>query len=142
MALFKKILIPYDGSDPSKRAAEKGLDFAASEGAEVVGIKIISFIGELIAPSDRLWNVISGDLKEKGNAILSELESIAKNKGVNISTKVLEGSAESEMINCAKEINADLIVMGVGGRSGMGKYLGKTINRVLRESPCPVMVVS
>ncbi len=141
MAVFKKILIPFDGSEPSKKAAEKAFELAVDQGAEVYGIKVISFIGELITPSDSLWATIEADLREKARSILKELETMAENKGVKITTTVREGSAESEVINYAKEIGADLIVMSTGGKGGMGRYLGKTADRVMREAPCPVMVV-
>ena len=141
MAVFKKILIPFDGSESSKRAAEKAFELAVDQGSEVYGLKVISFIGELITPSDSLWATIEADLREKARKILEELEKMAENKGVKITTTVKEGSAEIEVINHAKEIGADLIVMSISGKGGMGSYLGKTTDRVMREAPCPVMVV-
>ncbi len=142
MAIFKKILIPFDGSPPSKRAAEKGLALAIDQKAEVVGLKVITFVGELITPSDRLWATIVDDLREKAKEILSELESMAKEKGLTIELEIRDGGAEEEMIFIAGKIDADLIVMGMGGKSGMGKYLGKSIARVLKDAPCPVMIVN
>ncbi len=142
MALFNKILIPYDGSPLSKRAAEKGLAIAEDQKTEVFGLSVITFEGELISPSDRLWAAIVDDLREKASEILSELEDMAKEKGLTIKLEVRDGGAEEEMVSFASEINADLIVMGMGGKSGMGKYLGKSISRVVKESPCPVMVVN
>ncbi len=142
MAICKKILIPFDGSPPSKRAAEKGLAIAIDQKSEVVGLKVITFAGELISPSDRLWATIVDDLREKAREVLSELESMAKEKGLTIKLEIREGGAEEEMVSVASEIGADLIVMGMGGKSGMGKYLGKSIARVLKDAPCPVMVVN
>lgn len=142
MAIFSKILIPFDGSGPSKRAAEKGLAIAVDQQAEVVGLKVITFVGELITPSDRVWATIVEDLRGKARKILGELESMAQASGLKITLEVREGGAEEEMVALASKIGADLIVMGMGGRTGMGKYLGKSISRVLKEAPCPVMVVN
>ncbi len=141
MAVFKKILIPFDGSPLSKRAAEKGLEIAIDQKAEVVGLNIITFEG-VISPSDRLWAVIVDGLREKAGEILGELESMAKEKGLTIELEIRDGGAEEEMVSVAEEIGADLIVMGMGGTSGMGKHLGKSLARVLQEAHCPVMVVN
>ncbi len=141
MAVFKKILIPFDGSPLSIRAAEKGLAIAIDQEAEVVGLNIITFEGA-ISPSDRLWAAIVDDLREKAATILGELESMAKEKGLTIKLEIRDGGAEEEMVSVAEEIGADLIVMGMGGTSGMGKHLGKSLARVLQEAHCPVMVVN
>lgn len=143
MAIYSKILIPYDGSEPSRRAAEAGLRLAADQGAEVTGLKVISFIGELITPSDSLWATIEGDLKDKAQAILSEFTELAESKGIsNVKTEVTEGDATEQVLTYTKEHGIDLIVMGLGGRSGMGKYLGRNAQRVIKESHIPVLVVA
>ena len=142
MAVFKRILIPFDGSEPSKRAASKALEVAKDQNAEVFGLKVISFIGELITPTDSLWATIEKDLHDKANAILDELKSLASQAGVEIKTEIREGDATETVVSYADEIHADLIVMGLGGRSGMGKYLGRNVDRIIREAPCPVMVVA
>lgn len=142
MAICKKILIPFDGSELSKRAAEKGIAIAVDQGAEVVGLKVITFEGGLITPSDGLWEAIMEDHKKKAKAILDQLDSMAKEKGLEITLEIREGGVEEEMMTIAEEIGADLIIMGMGGHSGLGKYLGKSLDRVLLEAPCPVMVVN
>ncbi len=141
MAVFKRILIPFDGSEPSMRAAIKGIEIAKDQSAEVFGLKVISFIGELISPSDSLWATIEGELKNKAGAILKDLIAIAAQRGVDIKTEVREGDATEEVAAYADEMHADLIVLGLGGRSGMGRYLGRNVDKILREAPCPVMVV-
>ncbi|GMR04351.1 MAG: universal stress protein [Thermodesulfobacteriota bacterium] len=141
MAVFNRILIPYDGSGPSRRAALKGMEIAEDQKAEVFGLKVISYIGELITPSDSLWATIEGDLRNKAAAILNDLVAIAADKGIEIKTELREGDATEEVVAYADELHADLIVLGLGGRSGMGKYLGRNVDKILREATCPVMVV-
>ncbi|MCK4738922.1 MAG: universal stress protein [Deltaproteobacteria bacterium] len=141
MATFKKVLIPFDGSECSRHAAKKGIAIAKDEGADIVGIKVIGFTGGLIAPSDNLWKVIEDDLYHKADEILDDLEMIAKEEGVTLTREVREGSIEREVLDFAKSSSTDLIVMGATGKSGVGKYLGRTADRILRDSSCPVMVV-
>ncbi len=142
MGVFKKILVPYDGSDPAKRAAMKAIEIAKDQGAELYGIKVISFIGELITPSDAVWAIIENDIRAKARGILDEFVTMASDQGMNVQTTIREGDATEETVAYASEIGADLIVMGYGGRGGMGKYLGRNVKKIVSESPCPVMVVS
>ncbi len=142
MAIFRKIVIPFDGSDPSKRAASQALDLAKDQGAEVIGIKVISFTGELIAPTDALWASIEKDLHDKAQAVLDELISLASGKGVELKTEILEGETATEIINYAKENNVDLIVVGHSGKGGIGrKIMGSRTARMMNDATCPVLVV-
>jgi nucleotide-binding universal stress UspA family protein len=143
MAVFEHILIPYDGSSAARRAAEKAIDLAADQGAHLTALKVIDFLGELITPSDNLWATIEADVKEKASALLKELEDVARERGVSVSTRISEGPTEAEVATAAKDCRADLIVMGASGTSGvdLGHRLGKNIRRIVMEAPCPVMLV-
>lgn len=142
MVVYEKILIPYDGSKGSKTAARHALELAADQGAEVAGLKVISYVGEVISPSDSLWDTIGEDLQTKAREILSGLESLAEEEGMSLDLEVREGSAEAEIVDFAEEWGADLIVMGRHGRGRVGKFLmGSTVSRVLQTAPCPVLVL-
>lgn len=148
MAMYKKILIGYDGSEPSVRAAKHALDLAQEQGAELVGLKVISFSYETIVPSDHLWAAIVEDLKGKAQGILAELEGMAEEKGVAVTLEVREGDAGEEIVALAKECGADLIVLAVGSRSSrMGRFLGQGQRRLsiraltTEVAPCPVLLV-
>lgn len=142
MSIYKKILIPFDGSGPSKKAAEHALNLAKDQNAEIVGLKAINLTGEVISPSDSLWDTISGDLQDKAKDILSELTALAEEKNVDITLELREGNPEREIVEFAEEWGADIIVMGTSGRSGFGRVLlGSTANRVIATAPCPVTVL-
>jgi nucleotide-binding universal stress UspA family protein len=140
MAIYKKILIAFDGSECCKRAAERGLELAVDQKADVIGIKVIDFIGDLIAPSDALWARIRDDVHKKAEALLGELESMAKQKGVALKPVIREGTAVREIITQADESGVDLIVMGIRGRSS-GKHLGNNARLTLSDAKCPIMLV-
>ncbi len=148
MATFKKILIPYYGSQACKRAAEKAMELAKESDAELTGLKVISFSFETIVPSDNLWEAIREDLQEKAKSALAELEAMAKERGLEIKLEIREGAIAAEVVAVANEIGADLIVMSLGSRAKrMGGFLGKAQQRIsvrtlVSEAPCPVMFVS
>lgn len=147
MATFKKILITFDGSEACKKAAEKALELAADQGAEAIGVKVIAFSFETIAPSDSLWETIMSDLKEKANHVMDELEAMAKEKGVPFVRDIRDGVIEHEIIDSAKEHGADLVVLGIGSREArLGRFLGKgqqrlSVRTLARDIDCPLLVV-
>lgn len=148
MAMYKKILIGYDGSEPCQRAAAHAIALAKEQGAELVGVKVISFSFETIVPSDQLWDAIMEDLRGKASAILDELGSMATEQGMKVKLEVREGDAGEEIAAMANEIGADLIVLAVGSRSSrMGRFLGQgqrrlSIRTIATEVNCPLLLVS
>ena len=61
---------------------------------------------------------------------------------INMEYCVREGVAAEEILHMADELGADLVVMGMHGRTGLGRLLmGNTAESVLPEANCPVMVV-
>ncbi len=138
MSIFKTLLIPYDGSPACISAAEKAFDIATDQGAALVGLKVISFEGELVPPSDQLWATIIEDLKKKGRAVLDDLVSSANNRGLAISLEVTVGEVEDEIVAVAAASGADLVVMGVGERVGMHRV---NVRRLVKDAPCPVLLV-
>ncbi len=143
MAIFRHILVPYDGSGPARRAADKAIDLAVDQKAQLTALKVINFLGELITPSDSLWETIEYDLQKKANGILEEFEQSARERDLKIHRIISEGAIENEVITKAEELNVDLIVMGASGTSGvdLGHRFGKNIQRIIMEASCPVMLV-
>ncbi len=148
MATFKKILVPYYGSQACNRAAEKAIEIAKDQGAEVTGLKVISFHFETIVPSDNLWEAIQDDLHAKAEAVLAGFESIAKEHEMEVNLEVREGGTANEIVKLANEIGADLVVMSLGSRvKRMGGFIGKgqqriSVRTLVSEAPCPVMFLS
>ncbi len=137
MAVFKKILVPYDRSQASNHAAEKAVALAADQGAELIGLKVVAFEGEVIPPSDQLWHTIVKDLEERARDTLSDLETMAKEKGIPIKLEVKLGYVEEEIVSLVNEQGVDLVVMGIGDRIGMHRV---SIRRLVKESPCPILM--
>ena len=62
--------------------------------------------------------------------------------GLPIETRVLEGTPFNELIKAAREENADLLIMGTRGLTGIKHVLiGSTAEKVVRKAPCPVLVL-
>jgi nucleotide-binding universal stress UspA family protein len=61
---------------------------------------------------------------------------------VRLRHRLVEGDADEEIVQTARDIHSDLIVMGTHGRTGLGRLLvGSVAEWVLRRAPCPVLTV-
>lgn len=137
---FNRIIVPVDGSDASKKAAEKSFSLADKTGLDVTLMHVVQ-IPEPVIPS---WNQPkpqwSEEVKKQGKKMLDEIKNIGEKKGISVETKLVEGVPDDEIIKESKK--EDLIVMGSKGRSAVGRVLiGSTSEKVLHHSDSTVMIV-
>lgn len=143
MPLFKKILVPIDGSDTSDKAMRMALDMAR----EALGT--VRFVH--VMEDDRYLSSyeFSADLRTYGEknakALLQKAMDAATGMGVNAQSQVLDtpGQRLGESIaDEAADWGADLVVLGTHGRRGLGRMLlGSGAEQVIRLSTVPVLVV-
>lgn len=144
MKPFKTILVPLDFSAPSKLAVEFAIDFARRYDASLDLIYVYQSIapslpdGYVLVTPDQLNEILAQFERQ-----LAAAKQEAQNAGVaQVETAVLQGYPIHEILRRAEERQADLIVMGTHGRSGIKRLvLGSVAENVLRSSPCPVLVV-
>lgn len=147
MISIRRILCPIDFSDASLRALDHAIALArwyeSSLTALLVEIAVPTVDG---SPFD---GFASGGSAVAGGArraqLLGQMRAFASRAhgGAAVDLEVEETSdVRRAIVDRARVMPADLIVMGSHGRSGLKKVLlGSVAERVLREAPCPVMVV-
>lgn len=143
--MFKKILVPSDGSTQAHKAAEVAADLAKTQGAHVVGIYVIDpfpFIGIGDASAIGLQAYLSEAQTAAGQS-LGDIRRMCKEKGVSFSGDTVErGSAHEGILETAKAEDCDLIVMGSHGRRGLeALILGSVAQKVLTHADIPVMII-
>ncbi len=140
--LYKKILIPTDGSEIAEKAVEHGIKLAKALNARVYGLYVIDISAFAGIPTEAVWESMRVLLEEEGKKALSTVEKLAEEHGVECETIIREGIPSEDIVNVAKEKGVDLIVMGTAGRTGLDRFLlGSVAEKVVRTSSCPVMVV-
>jgi nucleotide-binding universal stress UspA family protein len=144
MAAISKIVVGTDFSEISERALGLALDLAErSEGT-------VELVHAYASPSFNL--PIEGAVMasasyaaEQSGKLQAQLDATVarhSHRGLRISTHLRNGVAYEELCNFARQVGADLIVVGTHGRSGPAHaLLGSVAERVLRLADCPVLTV-
>lgn len=145
--MYKKILVPTDGSDVSNRAAIKGVKFAKHIGAEVVAIYVAPeyqypVYVEIIPPTYPSEEEYQDTMTKTGEIHLQPILDAAQSEGVQCQAVTEFSDVPAEKIaDVVREHECDLVFMGSHGRTGFGRiFLGSVASRVLTLSPVPVLV--
>ena len=143
--MFKKILVPTDGSPLSEKSARAALAFAAAQGASVVGLSVAELYPFMLMPEAGAMVDMTHyeEIQDKSaQQAMQRLNALAAEAGVPCEVLATRGvHPYEEIINAAKSKGCDLIWMGSHGRKGLDKLLlGSETQRVLSHSTIPVMV--
>jgi nucleotide-binding universal stress UspA family protein len=144
MTTYRRILVPVDFSPSSDHALAAALDLAGKLGARLFLLHVVPIplpgwevYGHEFAPEQLIEKGREGAERELG-----ALAAARSSGAVPIEPLVRVGMPFLEIIAAAREIGADLIVMGTHGRTGLAHVLiGSVAERVVRGSPCPVLTV-
>lgn len=143
--MFRHILVPVDGSLASNQAIEKAVAIAQAFKSEVTVVSVIdmfAFAGMGMDTGYGQAEYLKAMSDQAENAV-NDAKLIFDASGVRLNTCVIQGQViYQNIIDAAKSVNADLIVMGSHGRKGFAKLvLGSVAAHVLAHTHLPVMVV-
>ncbi len=144
--MFKKILVPLDGSPLSEGALLPALEMARRFEARVVLFRT-SVLPEhlMVSPvpvSPATYAEIEQSILDTTRDYLDDMKARHLDAGVPIQTANASGEAAKEILDFAQAQGIDLIVMSTHGRSGFQRWLfGSVAEKVMRHAPCPVLAV-
>lgn len=140
---LKKILVPIDFSDNSKKAIRYAVPLAKQFGASIT---LINIIEPTVFPSDFGFGQMSfpdveRELVDKAERELAGIVDDLKTT-VKIVSVVKAGIPFVEITNYAADEEFDLIIVATHGRTGFEHILfGSTAEKIIRKAPCPALVV-
>jgi len=141
VGVFTHLLVGYDGSPGSRAALATALRLACDRGGQVTALTVQHHLpryGATIGEVDEERLVEA----EQARQLASDIQAEAEGQGVAVTTRVVAGHAAQELVRAAKEVGADLIVLGHSGHSAIwGTFLGTVTERVSRHAPCSVLIV-
>jgi nucleotide-binding universal stress UspA family protein len=143
---FKRIIVPIDFSDWSRKALEYAVATARAHSSKLTILHV--YEGSFVEPY-----VNAANSEEEANEIMKEIERVNETKydeflktvdlsGVEYEKLLKKGIPETEIVDIAMEKQANLIVMGTHGRSGIKHILiGSTAEEVVRAVHCDIIIV-
>jgi nucleotide-binding universal stress UspA family protein len=136
--MYDRLVIAIDGGDEAQHAARRGLELASVFDATVYALHVVEQKAlRLTETADEKTR-----LRELGAEILDDIEALASEFEHPLTTKLAEGKPAVQISEYADEQDADLIVIGRQGMTGLGKrLLGGVTEQVLHRSDIPVFVV-
>lgn len=139
MGAIRTILLPTDFSRHSEYAWGMARSLARDHGARLVVLHV-RFPDLLLGGS---YPLPPQDPQGQRQLLLEELQRHCPAEiSIAVEHLVKDGDPASEILQCARALNADLIVLGTHGRSGMGRLLlGSVAEKVVRRASCPVLTV-
>jgi nucleotide-binding universal stress UspA family protein len=149
--MFRRILVPIDGSTPAKRGLEEAVQLAKDQTALLGVLHVVdesmitrSLDATTFMPANYLED-LTRSLETAGRKLLDRAEADVLKSGIKVETMLVEtvGRRVADVIVAqAKKWKADVIVLGTHGREGLARVvLGSDAELVVRESPVPVLLV-
>ena len=140
--MYKKILIPLDGSQLAEAAIHHVKALIEPE-TEVALLRVALYpTYDYVFSSPAVAATLSEEIEDESEKYLREIQARLQAEGLKTSIAVTGGPVADAILDYADAIGADLIAMSTHGRSGVARWLiGSVADRVVRGSPVPVLLV-
>lgn len=141
VAVYDVVLLATDGSTPSSCALDSAVTLAVEAGATLHVLSVVDSADlDLFGSADAAS--VDDVLRSAAEAAVADATDRAEATGVDVVPAVRVGSPHREICAYADEADADVVVVGTHGRSGLSRaLLGSVAARVIRTAPVPVLVV-
>lgn len=144
---MKSIVTPLSGGPPSIITAKYAIYLAKTLQVKLIAIYVIDerAIQELLR--SKVFVEIEAreyeiDMEQQARLFMQRVKSLAENKKVEFESLILKGEVHTEIVNKARELGADLLVMGdLKEVLSWKEAFSCEGERIFRESPCPVVIV-
>ncbi|WP_227131607.1 universal stress protein [Halorubellus salinus] len=141
--MYDVVLVATDGSDGGLAAVERAVSLAAATDATVHCLYVVD-VGVSMAASGvgTVAEELTESLRKMASDALDDATAVAEAAGVDHERAVVEGLPYEVITAYRDEVDADVVVVGASGESGLGaRVLGSTSDRVVHESSVDVLVV-
>ncbi len=136
---IKNILVPIDGSKNSYRGLDKAMSIAKGYSTTITGIYVFHLPR---LAGIKLTKNMEKDARAKATRAIGIAKRRVEKNGISFKWKTSAGKTGDAILNTAKRIRADMIVIGARGLgAAKEKFLGSTSNYVMHKAKMPVMIV-
>jgi nucleotide-binding universal stress UspA family protein len=144
--MYKRILVPVDGSATSKRGLAEAIKLARSGGARLRLLHVVDEVALIAGLPDAVYTQELFDtVRGSGKRVLARALAQAKTRGVRADSRLVENFSRrvaDVIVREARKWRADLLVLGTHGRRGVTRMvMGSDAELVVRHAPAPVLLV-
>jgi len=142
-SMFFKIIIAYDGSEDTLFALQQAADLADQNGAELHVIGIVAPMSDAnLAQQTPFKDFLSTERSHIEQALLNAMKEIG-GRNIQVATTCREGNPAEQLAAYAREIDADLLVVGHKEKSFLERWLeGQTGGKLIHDLPCSLLVAT
>ena len=139
---IKRILVPIDFSDCSKKALQYALPLAREHQAALTLLYVVAPAYAFGDNGGIAYTALESEMRSSGEKELAKLVVDEVRGEVPADATVRSGTPGANIIEVARSLPADLIVLSTHGRTGLKHvFLGSVVEQVVQRAPCPVLVV-
>ena len=141
--MFRKILVPLDGSPLAEAVLPQVRELARCNNAEIVLLRVATFpLFDYSITDPRLIIELRENAEAEASSYINAIAADLKGEGFQVTAEVGEGMVADAIVSLAESLQADLIAMSTHGRTGIQRlFLGSVANRVVHESRIPVLLI-
>lgn len=138
--MYDNLLVPTDGSPASLGAVDEAVSLASAVDAHLTAVYVVDTRDYGTLPEGEFTSLAT-ELEAEGERALKEVEDRAQAADVSVATAIVRGIPHESILEYADETDADVIVMGTHGRTGIDRFLlGSVTEKVIRSTDLPVLV--
>ena len=148
--MYQRIVVGTDGSETAGVALREAILLAKATGASLHVVNaykpvLTGSLGSTAAVGGPTFDIeaVNGGLENESSVVCSRAASQAEREDVKCETHVMVGDPADALIDLAEQIDADLIVIGNRGMTGVKRlFLGSVPNKVSHHAPCSLLIVN
>ena len=141
--MYKRILVPLDGSPLAEAVLPYAKELARLAGAEIVLLRVsVNPTVEFSFTDPGLASQIVQEMEESSNAYMNAMYEKLNAEGIKTCFLIREGPITDTILDIADAMQIDVIAMSTHGRSGVLRWvMGSIADRIVRHSPIPVLLI-
>ncbi len=140
--VYRKVLIAFDGSEDSRAALTAGAELAARFKAEVVLLAVLNTGIDLAAAEAYASGSADEEQLEQSTALLDEEKMRLRQSGLTCTTMVANGNPPEQINEKAREIGADLVVIGHRTHGLWSRLANDAVGvKLVKDPPCSILIV-
>jgi nucleotide-binding universal stress UspA family protein len=139
-AAIRRVLLGTDLGHTSELVTDRAFDLSHRHGADLLAVSVIdpNDLHQQVGRVGSRWD----EVRDRRHAAAQELVARGRAMGVTVSFLVWTGDPGESIVSAAEAESVDLVVVGTHGRGRIGRLLlGSVSDHVVRNAPCPVLVV-